>query len=199
MRKTMLLGVIGLWLGCGAEAPRDPEASGGSPLSGGKADGAGIGGDPVPEDDETLQYLAQHGFGGIAFMDGCVSKLDGGPTLEGDELPVGGGRFLECTTSQRVDRATMGMLGDSGQTWCGLGEVTTFKAGGDGRLVVQVTARPDGAPWTLTATHEGEEIKIAQVEALGIARVWPLWINASYRTVSMKKDPAAGDCSDLFP
>ena len=131
-------------------------------------------------------------------MDRCVSKKEGAPPVEGDKLPVGGGSRLECTTYAALDRSTLPFKDEHEGYWCVLGEVESGKAKGDARVVVAVTARPAGQPWTVTATREGDEILLEKVEALGLAKVWPIWIDLAYTPVSLKRDPGVPDCMELF-
>lgn len=184
-------------IGCGGDAATDDPAARALPASGGKADGTSVGGDPIPPEDENLRYIAEHGFGAIAFAATCVSKAEGGETLTGEALPVGGGRVIECTTHGSLETGTMGLLSDASETWCALGRVASAKAGGDPRVQVQITARPADAAWTLVATREGEPIELAQVTAFGVAKVWPIWVDLAYTTVSLKRD-AGADCRDVF-
>jgi len=61
-----------------------------------------------------------------------------------------------------------------------------------------ITARPIGQTWTVTATRDGDEILLEQVDALGIAKTWPIWIDLAYTPVSLKRDPGVPDCMELF-
>jgi hypothetical protein len=172
--------------GC-SPAPRDPSATEHSALDG----------DPIA-DDENLAYVAQNGFGAFVYAVDCVSKKDGEPTQDGEPLTVGDGRWIECTTAATARRATFGILSSASEPWCALGEATSSKGDGDPRLVVTITASPDDGPWTLRADHAGDAIAIARIAGPGGATAWPIWIDATYATKSMKRAIDGASCDDVF-
>src|SRR5260221_9928922 len=73
-----------------------------------------------PDDDEDLASIKNGGFGGIAFVGTCVSKGDDGSSVGGDSLTVGGGRWLECSTSTNVQHSAMSVLSSKGEEGCAL-------------------------------------------------------------------------------
>lgn len=154
--------------------------------------------DPVPADDENLQYVKANGFGGIAFAVSCVSKSASAATIEGESLPVGGGRWLECSTARSVKSSTHNVLSAKNVQWCVLGALTSEKPSGDSRLAITVLSAPARGPWTLKATHDGAEIQITPVSAGFGATTWPLWVDAVYRTSKMKVGDESKTCAELF-
>jgi hypothetical protein len=150
------------------------------------------GGDPV-DDDEALAFVKNNGFGAIVFAVTCVSKATDGSTIDGDSLPVGGGRWLECSTAESASRSAMSVLSSKEEEWCAFGQVSAFHPGGDSRLTITVTSTPSDAPWTLTATHDGDPIQITRVEASG-AMTWPLWVNATYSTTELAHATPGKSC-----
>lgn len=150
-----------------------------------------------PDDDEDLAAVKNGGFGTIAFATTCVSKGDDGSTIDGDSLPVGGGRWLECSTWSSLHRATMSVLSSKDDEWCALGQASAYHASGDPRLSVVITSTPDDGPWTLKATHDGDQIQITKVEASG-ALTWPLWVDASYTTTQLVAGVAGKTCDEVL-
>jgi hypothetical protein len=153
--------------------------------------------DPT-ETDEDLKWVKDNGFSGLLFATSCASKIDGGDTIDAEPLPVGGGRWLDCRTDKSVTRQTSSALSTTGEHWCALGEVATAKPNGDPRLVVTIAASPEGAPWSLRGTHDGDPIAIARVEFGGFGMTWPLWVEANYRTVDMRREENGKTCDELF-
>jgi hypothetical protein len=153
-------------------------------------------GDPPP-DDPDLAYVFQNGFGEISFPQTCVSKSNDGPTLDTAPLPVGNGRWLECTTDKSQHRSTLSALSSQGDEWCALGEASSFKGEGDPRLTVTVSSSPDDGPWTYTATHDGDEIEISPV-AMDLGMAWPVDADITFTTVQMLPNSGGGSCDALF-
>ncbi len=151
--------------------------------------------DNVP-DDEDLQFVKQHGFGGFTLVNDCVSVGDDGSVVQGDPLPVGGGRHLECTTAQGVTRTTAGAATTNNEPWCVLGQLSSHKLEGDSRLSIKVTNASENGPWSLVATA-AEPIEIHSVSFMG-AFTWPLSVNASYDTVDMQPMVEGKNCDQLF-
>ena len=173
--------------------PPDPEEPGAEvPI-----DEAPLTGDPT-EDDANLRFFKNDGFGAIIFSDRCVSKKEGEPTIETAPLPVGGGRWLECTTALNPSRQTKDVMTLKLERWCGLGAQSSLTAWGSAGLNVSITAAPDDAPWTVVATYDGEEILIEQVEVLGIGYSWPVGVKGKYQTLDLKPNPDKVKCDELF-
>ena len=151
-----------------------------------------------PASDPDLAFVLENGFSSFAFAESCISTKDGGSPIEGDPVPVGGGRILTCKTFNSLTRATTGAVSMKGDHWCALGEAQSSKGGGDKRLEVSITSSPADAPWTLTATHEGDEIQIGTAEGFGGARAWTVWAEVTYHVVQMKREVEGKNCDELF-
>jgi hypothetical protein len=152
--------------------------------------------DSVPEDDDNLQFVKQHGFGGIVFVNDCVSVGDDGSVVQGDPLPVGGGRHLECTTALRVDTGTTGLQSMADEPWCALGHLVSHNLTGDSRLTLSVASAPEDGPWSLIATA-AEPIEIHSVGAFG-GLTWPLTVNATYETTDMQPEVPGQRCDEMY-
>lgn len=151
-------------------------------------------GDPT-EEDPILKFAKENGFGGIDLAPDCVSVIDGGPTLDGEgvsELPVGGGRRLECSID--VQRTVAKFILDSNdEPWCQLGQQTDFLTRAlDDRLSVSVESAPASGPWSVVATHDGDEITVIRA-----SNIWPLGVESNYDTIDLQ--PALGrTCEQVF-
>jgi hypothetical protein len=164
-------------------------------------------GSEVPLDDADLQYILREGFGGLPFAQRCVSRQEGGPTIDVEPLPVGGDRTLECLTSGDLDEQTLMVqsgLPDptTGETvpWCVLGALrSTTPPEGPPGLELAIVDRPTGAPWRIVATHPwNDQILISRASFQGIL-VWPIHFGASYATTRMEPaDGFATDCDAVF-
>lgn len=135
-----------------------------------------------PEDDPDVRFVKETGFESQIFARFCRSVGADGSVIDGaglQELPVGGGRVLECDTAMFPAKAAQEFSASTGQRWCALGSVKSQKTGGDSRLKVEVTRGPGPGAGGLRGTHEGEAITIRKVSAWG-TDVWPLWIMAIY-------------------
>ena len=151
-------------------------------------------GDPT-EDDPLLKFAKDNPFDGIYFGDDCSSVSDGGGALDGggvSSLPVGGGRRLECAISV-APLFTKFTPDSTGAQWCQLGQLNGFVTRAlDQRLVVVVESTPPDEPWSVVATHDGEEITI--IRASGS---WPLAVEGKYATIDLQ--PALGrTCEQVF-
>jgi hypothetical protein len=106
---------------------------------------------------------------GFRFAHTCRSIAEDGSVLEHDsQLPVGGGRRLECTTFELTHRIAVDVQASTGEQWCALGEVDDYRGhAGDARMSVSVADAPDGAPWTLSGSVDGDEIIIHRMSGLG--------------------------------
>jgi len=153
-------------------------------------------GDPTL-DDEDLRAFKRNGFDSLIFADTCVSKKDGEATIEQEPLPVGAGRWLECTTSRNPSSWYMKVESITNDPWCVYGTMTSSHTWADAALKVSVTSSPDDSAWTLMATHEGPEISISRVEAAGLGLAWPLGLDVKYTTTEMKHNPENALCDSL--
>jgi hypothetical protein len=113
--------------------------------------GAGLDETTVPADeaeplDVDLQFALDNGFQSFLFAQTCLSVGADGSVLEGDPLPVGGGRQLECETAPIAYLKTIDIQASTGEPFCALGLVSSFVGDGDARLAVSVASAPDGAP-----------------------------------------------------
>lgn len=151
-------------------------------------------GDPT-EDDPILKQLKESLLGGFATADTCSSVIDGGETLDDagvSSLPVGGGRRLECLVDP--PRVVVDTVQDStGAIWCQLETLVDFGPDVlDDRLSLTIVDAPAVGPWTVVATHAGEEIDIVRASAR-----WPVAVSLSYITADLQ--PALGrECNREF-
>jgi hypothetical protein len=110
---------------------------------------------------------------GFRFAASCRSIAEDGSVLESpDELPVGGGRRLECTTFEITHLQAVDVQASTGELWCALGRIDAFEGNGESRLTVTVANAPDGSPWTLVGNAGSEEITVRRLSGIGN---WPLW------------------------
>jgi len=147
--------------------------------------------------DEDLRAFKLNGFDSLIFAETCVSKKDGEATIEQEPLPVGGGRWLECTSSRNPSSWNMKVATTTNDLWCVYGTMTSSHTWGDATLKVSVGSSPDDSAWTLKATHEGPEISISRVEATGLGLAWPLGLDVQYTTTDMKRNPDNARCDSL--
>jgi hypothetical protein len=150
-----------------------------------------------PPLDEDLQAFLDHGMTGFRFARACRSIAEDGSILEDDtELPVGGGRRLECTTFELTHLQPADVQASTGELWCALGQLESYRGhGGDARLAVSVADAPDGAPWTLAGSVDGEEITIRRLSGLGN---WPLWAEIHYDVIDLRPNPDFLLCEQIF-
>lgn len=151
-------------------------------------------GDPT-EDDPILKFLKDGFFDGIAIAETCSSVLDGGETIDGagvSSLPVGGGRRLECSID--VPREVAQTIRDSNDAiWCQLKAMVDFRPNAlDDRLGVSIVNAPSAGPFSVVATHAGDEIPIIRASGL-----WPVAVDMTYVTADLQ--PALGrPCEQVF-
>lgn len=151
-------------------------------------------GDPT-EEDPILKFAKENNFGGIVLAESCASVSDGGETLDGagvQSLPVGAGRRLECLLDVG-SRVTQFLQDSTGALWCQLGQLVDTRTNAlDDRLDVTIEDAPSSGPWSVVATHAGEEITI--IRASG---VWPLGVETNYATIDLQ--PSEGRaCEEIF-
>jgi hypothetical protein len=152
----------------------------------------------APPLDEDLQFLLDNGFESFIFAQTCRSVGAAGDVIDGEPLPVGGGRQLECETDPVSFLQTIDTLASTGERFCALGQVSSITGGSpDARLSVNVVSTPDGAPWSLVGTHDGEEISIGRVSAFG-GFAWPLIAEVVFDVVDVQPNPTAQLCDDVF-
>jgi hypothetical protein len=152
----------------------------------------------APPIDEELQFLLDNGFESFIFAQTCRSVGAAGDVIDGEPLPVGGGRQLECETADVGHLQTIDTLSSTGERFCALGQVSSFEGGGDPRLAVSVASTPDGAPWVLVGTHDGEEISISRISGPGGGTAWPLWADVLFDVIEVQPNPSAELCDDVF-
>jgi hypothetical protein len=152
----------------------------------------------APPLDEDLQFLLDNGFESFIFAQTCRSIGAAGDGIDGEPLPVGGGRQLECETATVGHLQTIDTLASTGERFCALGQVSSIEGDGDPRLAVSVASSPDGAPWGLVGTHDGEEITIGRITGPGGGTAWPLWADAIFDVIALQPNPTAQLCDDVF-
>jgi hypothetical protein len=152
----------------------------------------------APPLDEDLQFLLDNGFESFIFAQTCRSVGAAGDVIDGEPLPVGGGRQLECETDPVGFLQTIDTLTSTGERFCALGQVSSITGSSpDSRLAVNVVSTPDGAPWSLVGTHDGDEISIGRVSAFG-GFAWPLIAEVVFDVVDVQPNPTAQLCDDVF-
>jgi hypothetical protein len=152
----------------------------------------------APPLDEELQFLLDNGFESFIFAQTCRSIGPDGDVIDGEPLPVGGGRQLECETSDVGHLQTIDTQSSTGERFCALGQVSSFQGDGDPRLSVSVASSPDGAPWVLVGTHDGDEISISRISGPGGGTAWPLWADVLFDAIEVQPNPTARLCDDVF-
>lgn len=149
------------------------------------AQGGMSSGDPTPtnpEDDPAIAFVKEYGFEGLNFPLECRSIGEDGSVVDGagrDELPVGGGRHIECRVTSFSSQAATEFMSWAQERWCALGKYKSSVPGGDSRLNVRITIGPGPEGGTLLATHEGDAITIRKVDGFG-GKAWPIWVKATY-------------------
>jgi hypothetical protein len=151
-----------------------------------------------PGEDEDLAFLRQDGFQTFHFALDCLSVAADGSSIGGEPLPVGGGRSLECVTESMGSLSTVDALSSTGERFCALGQMDSFQGDGDPSLTVSVASAPEGAPWTLVGTHEGDEIQIGKVASFGGGTAWPLWVDTHYAVIDIAPNPSGQLCDQAF-
>jgi hypothetical protein len=200
--RRAMLPVLGLacMTACGsAQAEDSPEtdvsAGPGEALVEKAVDGPA---DAVEDEDVDLAFLRQDGFETFHFALDCVSVGDDGSVIGGEPLPVGNGRSLQCETAPLGSLSAIDAVASTGERFCALGQIDSFHGDGSPELAVSVTSTPEGAPWTLVGTHDGEEIQVAKVAGFGGGTAWPLWVDAHYAVVDLQPNPTAQLCTQFF-
>jgi hypothetical protein len=150
-----------------------------------------------PPLDEDLQAILDTGMTGFRFAHACRSVADDGSVIEDSaQLPVGAGRRLECETFAITHLQAVDVQASTGEQWCALGELDTYRGhGGDARMTVNVASAPDGAPWTLVGSVDGDEITIRRMSAIGN---WPLWAEIHYDVIDLRPNPDFRLCEEVF-
>jgi len=149
--------------------------------------------------DEDLQFLLDNGFETIFFAQTCRSVGAAGDVIEGDPLPVGGGRQLECETDPIGFLQSIDTLSSTGERFCALGQIASITGTSpDSRLSVNVVDTPDGAPWSLVGTSvDDQEISIGRVSAFG-GFAFPLLADVVFDVIEVQPNPSAQLCDDVF-
>lgn len=149
--------------------------------------------------DEDLQFLLDNGFESFFFAQTCRSIGPDGDVIEGEELPVGNGRVLECQTDVVTHLQAIDAQASTGERFCALGQVVSIEGENvDPRLSVNVVDIPDGAPWTLIGTHDGDEITITRVTGFGGGTAFPLAADAIFDVIDLQPNPDFQFCNELF-
>lgn len=152
----------------------------------------------APPLDEDLQFLLDNGFESFIFAQTCRSVGDDGSVIDVEPLPVGNGRHLECETEPARLLQTIDTLSSTGERFCAIGQVVSVTGGGDDRLSVSVVSTPDGGPWSLLGTREGEEITISRVTGPGGGTAFPLIADAIFDVFDIQPNPDALLCDQVF-
>lgn len=147
--------------------------------------------------DVDLQFALDNGFESFLFAQTCLSVGEDGSVIEGDPVPVGGGRQLECETAPIFYLQAIDVQASTGEPFCALGQMSSYFADGDSRLSVNVESAPDGAPWVLVGTSF-EEISVGTVAGFAGGVVWPLWVDARFDVIELSPNPARELCDDVF-
>ena len=149
--------------------------------------------------DEELQFLLDNGFETIFFAQTCRSVGAAGDVIEGDPLPVGGGRQLECETDPIGFLQAIDTLSSTGERFCALGQIASITGTSpDSRLSVNVVDTPDGAPWSPVGTSvDDQEISIGRVSAFG-GFAFPLLADVVFDVIEVQPNPSAQLCDDVF-
>jgi hypothetical protein len=184
--KSILYSLVLAWsfVGCAADMGEDERA-------GGNTDALAN-----PDEDEDLRWAKEHGFESIDFMATCVSVGDDGSVIDGDVLPVGNGRHLECSTFNSPFKATTGASSVDGEPWCVLGQAGSSRPDGDKRLSVQLTSAPESGPWSVVATAS-EPFDVHPVQS-DFGEAWPVWVSVEYATLELRPQEAGKTCDELF-
>jgi hypothetical protein len=149
-------------------------------------------------EDEDILFLRQNGFETFHFALDCRSVGEDGSVIGGDPLPVGNGRSLQCETETLGSLSTVDALSSTGERFCALGQMDSFFGDGSPDLTVSIASSPEGAPWSLVGTHDGDEIEVGKVAGPGGASAWPLWVDAHYAVIDVQPNPTAQLCDQLF-
>jgi hypothetical protein len=149
--------------------------------------------------DPDVQFVVDNGFETLFFAQTCRSIGPDGDVIEGEVLPVGNGRTLECETDTIGFLEAIDVQASTGELFCALGQISSFDGENiDPALSVSVASAPDGAPWTLVGTHDGGEITIGRVTGPGGGTAFPLGADVLFDVVDLQPNPNFQLCSDLF-
>jgi hypothetical protein len=110
---------------------------------------------------------------------------------------VGDGFRLECNLDRLPSRSATDVLSAADEPWCALGELRSFRTGGDERLTIVLVSPPDSPSPTLIATREGEPITLQLASAFG-APLWPVWLVTSYDVVEVARSERGKICDEVF-
>jgi hypothetical protein len=152
----------------------------------------------APSLDEDLQFILDNGFETLFFAQSCRSIGPDGDVIEGESLPVGNGRQLECETFPVTHLQAVDTSASTGERFCALGQLSSVSGENiDPRLSVSVASTPDGGPWVLIGTSD-EEITIGRVTGFGGGTAFPLAADALFDVIDIQPNPTGGFCTDLF-
>jgi hypothetical protein len=153
---------------------------------------------PGAELDEELQFLLDNGFETFFFAQTCRSIGPDGDVIEGDSLPVGNGRELECETAPVTFLQAIDASSSTGERFCALGQLSSVSGENiDKRLSVDVVSIPDGAPWVLVGTSE-EAITIGRVGGFAGGTAFPLAADALFDVIDLQPNPTGDLCEIVF-
>lgn len=148
--------------------------------------------------DDPVQWIIDHGFSSIQFMERCVSIAPNGQEIAGEPLPVGGGYWLSCSTYSQIAYDVTEVQADDGSRYCVLGSLIGTSPGGDDRLWIEMA--DDGTRGRASVRASASEPTwIYLTSAFGGAQVWPLWLTSDYATQQLV--PASNDgrtCQQQF-
>jgi len=151
-----------------------------------------------PPLDEDLQFALDNGFETFFFAQTCRSIGPDGDVIEGESLPVGNGRELECETAPVSHLQAIDLSSSTGERFCALGQLASVDGENiDARLSVSVESTPDGEPWVLVGTSE-EAITISKVTGFGGGTAFPLAADALFDVIDLQPNPTGDFCSTLF-
>lgn len=149
--------------------------------------------------EEALDFARANGLTAKDSIINCVSKARQGatirPTRRRPQLPVGGGRWLECETTGTLSYAAQPVSG-TGQTWCMLGKLQSLEFTADPGLTVTVTSQPSRGPWKVRI-DSAKPVEVKEKAFFFGAPAWAI-ATATYDTVDLKEVEAGGDCDAAF-
>jgi hypothetical protein len=148
--------------------------------------------------DVDLQFALDNGSQSFLFAQTCRSVGLDGSVIDGDPLPVGSGRQLECETAPIGHLQTIDLQASTGEPFCALAQLGSFVGDGDPRLTVDVASAPDGAPWVLVGTSDGGEISVGTVTGFAGGVAWPLWVDALFDVIELQPNPNRAFCDGVF-
>jgi hypothetical protein len=140
-----------------------------------------------PEPDEWVRFEISTPFDGPSFPEHCVSKASDGSVLSASPLPVGNGRWLECTVTSPREMNRL-VPDQQGVEWCLRGRLLKYTTAGEKPLMVDVLSQPTTGPWTLRATSPSPS-SVTKAGGFG-GSMWPLWIVGVYEVI--RYEPTAG-------